>query len=159
MTPRRISLCVMTGCPQYAEILVHTKVRCRPSNNPEKCPLTNALLQGDLGDDAEASTFGHTVGHVEVEALGDDDLTLGLLVLSAAVVLLPTADSLHPDVGVAVAALGLADVSKHQVSLHPFGDRDDPRDGGVILHSFWPARRSQRDGCVPLWRYSEYISF
>lgn len=86
--------------------------------NLKKYPLTNTLLQGDLGDDAEVSSFRHTVGHVEVEALGDGDLTLGLLVLPATVVLLWTANSLHSDVGVAVAALGLAEVGKHQVSLH-----------------------------------------
>lgn len=125
----------------------------------EKYPLTSALLQGDLGDDAEVSSFRHTVGHVEVEALGDGDLTLGLLVLSATVVLLWTANSLHSDVGVAFAALGLAEVGEHQVSLHPRGNRDKPRDGGVSLHSYWPTRSSQEDGDASLWRYSEYDSF
>lgn len=127
--------------------------------NLQKYPLTNALLQGDLGDDAEVSSFGHTVGHVEVEALGDGDLTLGLLVLPATVVLLWTANSLHSDVGVPVAALGLAEVGKHQASLHARWNRDQPRDGGVRLHSYRPTRSSQEDGDVSLRRYSEYVSF
>ena len=123
-----------------------------------KCPLTYALLQGDLGDDAKLSSFRHAVGHVEVEARGDGDLFLGRLVLPAAVVLLQPADPLHPDVGVAVAALGLAEVGEHQVGLHLWGNGDDPGDSGVRLHPFRPTRRGQESGSVSLWRHTEDVS-
>lgn len=116
-------------------------------------------MQGDLGDDAEVSSLRHTVRHVEVEVTIDRDLTVCLFVLPAAVLLLQAADSLHPDVGVAVAALGLAQVGEHQVSLHSRRNRDDPGDGGVRLHSYRPARSSQKDRSVSLWRHSEYVSF
>lgn len=103
----------------------------------QKCPLTGALRQGDLGDDAEVSFFRLAVGHVEVEALGDGDV-LGLLVLSAAVVVLFAAGPLHPDVGVTIAALGLGEVGKHQVSLHLRGDGDDPGHADGRHHPCWP---------------------
>lgn len=83
-----------------------------------KFPLTLALLQGDLGNYAEVSSFRQTVGHVEVEALRDRELAIGHLILPAAVVLLGAAHSLHPDVGVAVDALGLAELGKNQLCLH-----------------------------------------
>lgn len=94
------------------------------------------------------SSLGHTVGHVEVETVRDDELPAGVLVLPTAVFLLQAADPLHPDVGVAVAALGLADVGEHQVRLHLRGDGDNPGDGGVRLHSHWPTGSSQKDGGV-----------
>lgn len=81
-------------------------------------PLTDALLYGDLGDDAEESSFWPTVGHVEVKAVGHGDLAGGFLVLPAAVVLLQVTDLPDLDVGVARVAFGLADVDKHDVSLH-----------------------------------------
>ncbi|KAF3839969.1 hypothetical protein F7725_018687 [Dissostichus mawsoni] len=93
--------------------------------------FTWVLGLGDHGDDTEVSSLRHTVGHVEVEVPVDRDLTVCLFVLPAAVLLLQAADSLHPDVGVAVVALGLAQVGEHQVSLHSRRNRDDPGDGGA----------------------------
>lgn len=100
-----------------------------------KDPLTDAALQGDLGDDAEESSFRPTVGHVEVEAVGHADLAGGFLALPAAVVLLQFANLLDLDVGVARVAFGLAEVDEHEVSLHFLRNGDDPSDGGVFLHS------------------------
>lgn len=70
-------------------------------------------MQGDLCDHTEAVFFRHTVGHVEIEALVDGDLTVRILILPAAVHLLQGAQALYPDTGVAFAALGLAEVGKH----------------------------------------------
>lgn len=93
------------------------------------------MLQGDLGDDAKVTSFRPTVGHVEVKAAGHADLALGLLVLPPAVDLLWLADLQDLDVGVPRVAFGLAEVKEHEVGLHFLRNRDDPGDGGVILHS------------------------
>lgn len=123
------------------------------------CPLTEAFLKGNLGDHAEESSFRPTAGHVEVKAVGHGDLAGGFLVLPPAVVLLPMADLLDLDGGVEPAAFGLAEVDEHEVSLHFLRNGDDPRDGGVFLHSQRPAGSGQKNGGVSLWRYVEYVSF
>lgn len=125
-----------------------------------KCPLTLlGHLQGDLSDNSEASFFDLTVGHVEVEAVRHSKLTLSHLILPTAVIQRWAADSLHADVSVVVAALGLREVGKHEVSLHVWGNWYNPGDSGVTLHSRWPTRSSQKDRVVFLCSYWEYISF
>lgn len=79
--------------------------------------LLLTLLQGDLCQYVKVSTFRFTVGHVEVEVFRDGDLVAFRLDL-AEEVLLRHANSPHQDIGVAVPALGLAPVEKHQVCIH-----------------------------------------
>lgn len=79
--------------------------------------LTRLLPQGNLGECAKLSLLEDAVGHVEVEAPGQVQPVLGLLVLPPTYDLLLWAQHSHFDGRVPVFALGLADVDELQGRL------------------------------------------
>lgn len=94
----------------------------------------------------EAALLQLTVGHVQVETLGNRYIRELFLVFAAAHELFLLAQQLHVDARVSVLAFGLADVHELDVRLVLTGKGDDPGHRGERLHALRPVGGGQQGG-------------